>query len=89
MRHRCDIAVRERIAHVAGEAGANRRVIDDRALGVLAARARTRIGAALAHAGQIAATVLVDGALGLAVGRRSDVSSQTGAGGRAVQLATL
>lgn len=43
----------------------------------------------LSNAGPTAGTILVNGALGLAVGRRTDVGSQAGAGWRAIGVATL
>lgn len=53
----------ERIAGEAGRTRADRNVLNDLALGVVAARARARIAALAAHAGAIACTVGAAGAL--------------------------
>jgi hypothetical protein len=68
---------------IAGEAdgtGADGIVIDHLALGVRAARSRTRVHAGLAHAGLTQPAVRTEEALGAAVGRRAKVSRLAGAG---------
>jgi hypothetical protein len=72
--------VDERIAGEADRTGADGIVIDHLALGVRAARARTRVHAGLAHAGLAQPAVRAEEALGPTVGRRAKVSRLAGAG---------
>lgn len=83
------LASGERIANVAIDARADRHMVGHMASSVLAARARTRIGTALPDAGQLAGTILSDGALRPACGRSTDVGGQAGTRRRAVLVATL
>ena len=79
-RRRDGAAAAEGVASVPRLAGAHRRVVDDIALGVSPARARTRVAALELHASQVAGALGVDGALGPAVGRRAVVSRPARAG---------
>lgn len=60
--HRSSTAVAERIAGVAGRTRANRNMIDHLALGLEAARARTRIHTLAAHTRPVAGAVRTAGA---------------------------
>ena len=79
-------ALDERIADVAGTAGAHRRVARDATVGVGAAVVRTRVLALLAHTGQVAETVGADHALRSTAGRGAQVHRQAGAGRTAVEV---
>lgn len=70
-------AAGEGIANIALNASAHRCVVDDRALGLVAASARAWISAFFPHASFVAGTFRVDNALWPAVRRSTNVASQT------------
>lgn len=83
------VTVRERIPRETIGANARRRVVDDVAGCGDSAGAWTRIPAPFIHAGLTTRAIGVDGALGSAVRRTTDVRRETGARWRAANVATL
>ena len=79
----------ERIARVAYGAYAHRRVAHDAALGVRAARSRTRVFALLIYARQIAGALAVTDAFRPTIGRRADKFGEARARGRVADLPAL
>lgn len=63
-RRRNERAGRERVTIVASVTGADRVVVSDRALGIAATCARTRVGALLLHTCQVVGALCVDKTLG-------------------------
>ena len=89
LRWRLRVAAGERIPSVAVRTGAHRCMVDDRAVGVEAARARARVLALLPDARQVAGALGVDHALRSAVGRRAEVIRQAGAGRVSTDVSAL
>lgn len=82
------LARHKRIAHIVQLTAADRIVSDDHATGILAARARTRVDAALIDARPVLRAIGADDALGPTVGRCADAERRAGADGElVVQLA--
>lgn len=82
-------ALLERIASKAARARADRRVVDHATVGIVAARARARVDAALIDARAVARALRVRHTLGLAVGRCADVQRLAGADGTLADNATF